>query len=62
MSLCFSGEKESKKQLRETVLRIQEALFAQPAYYDRELWLTRLANLIVNGISITIEEARLMEA
>jgi DNA segregation ATPase FtsK/SpoIIIE, S-DNA-T family len=44
--------KESKKQLRETVLRIQEALFGKPAYYDRELWLTRLANLIVNGIHV----------
>lgn len=45
-----SKKKESQKQLRDTVNRIRSALFANPARIDRPLWISRLCNLLVNGI------------
>ncbi len=47
-----SKRKESQQQLRETVDRIREALLFEPARYDRNLWITRLGNLIADGIHI----------
>lgn len=43
-------KKESQKQLRDTVRRIYEALFGNPDRLDRELWLARLADLILDGV------------
>jgi S-DNA-T family DNA segregation ATPase FtsK/SpoIIIE len=44
--------RESEKQLRDTVARMRRALFGEPPCLDRGLWLTRLGNLIVNGIHL----------
>ena len=42
--------KESQKQLRDTVRRIGDALFGNPKRLDRELWLSRFSDLMLNGI------------
>jgi S-DNA-T family DNA segregation ATPase FtsK/SpoIIIE len=44
--------KESQKQLRDTVNRINEALFGNPERLDRALWLSRLSDLILDGIQV----------
>lgn len=44
--------KESQKQLRDTVKRITDALFGDPQRLDRDLWLARLSDLILDGIQI----------
>jgi len=44
--------KESQKQLRDTVKRITDALFGNPERLDRDLWLARLSDLILDGIQI----------
>ena len=43
-------KKESQKQLRDTVRRVHEALFGNPDRLDRELWLARLADLVLDGV------------
>jgi S-DNA-T family DNA segregation ATPase FtsK/SpoIIIE len=43
-------KKESQKQLRDTVRRIHEALFGNPDRLDRELWLARLSDLVMDGV------------
>jgi len=47
-----SKRKESQKQLRDTVKRITDALFGDPERLDRDLWLARLSDLILDGIQI----------
>lgn len=42
--------KESQKQLRDTVTRINEAVFGSPERLDRDLWLARLSDLILDGV------------
>ena len=42
--------KESQKQLRDTMTRINEAVFGAPTRLDRELWLARLSDLILDGV------------
>jgi S-DNA-T family DNA segregation ATPase FtsK/SpoIIIE len=42
--------KESQKQLRDTVRRINDAIFGDPKRLDRDLWLSRFSDLMVNGI------------
>ena len=42
--------KESQKQLRDTVRRISDAIFGDPKRLDRDLWLSRFSDLILNGI------------
>lgn len=44
--------KESQKQLRDTVNRINEALFGDPKRLDRDLWLARLSDLILDGVQL----------
>lgn len=43
-------KKESQKQLRDTVKRINEAVFGSPERLDRDLWLARLSDLLLDGI------------
>ena len=46
-------KKESQKQLRDTLRRIEEAVFGNPARLDREVgWLARLADLMLDGIRV----------
>lgn len=46
----ISKRKESQKQLRDTLGRIGSALFGDPKRLDRDLWLSRFSDLILNGI------------
>jgi S-DNA-T family DNA segregation ATPase FtsK/SpoIIIE len=39
----------SKQQLRQTVQRIEDALFGDPGRLDRDLWLSRIADLLLDG-------------
>lgn len=58
------ARKSSQNQLRDTVERITNALFVVPGRLDRDLWLSRLADLLLDGIqfnstdSISVEEWR----
>jgi S-DNA-T family DNA segregation ATPase FtsK/SpoIIIE len=42
--------KESQKQLRDSVRRIELALFSDPPRLDRDLWLARFSDLLLTGI------------
>ncbi len=42
--------KESQKQLRDTMKRVNEAVFGAPERLDRDLWLARLSDLILDGV------------
>ncbi|MDR4485562.1 MAG: FtsK/SpoIIIE domain-containing protein [Nitrospirales bacterium] len=42
--------KESQKQLRDTGRRISDAIFGDPKRLDRDLWLSRFSDLMLNGI------------
>ncbi|UUO06178.1 hypothetical protein M4951_22815 [Blastopirellula sp. J2-11] len=46
-------KKESQKQLRDTVRRLDEALFGNPDRMDRELWLARLSDLVLDGVQFS---------
>ncbi|MGH7605285.1 MAG: FtsK/SpoIIIE domain-containing protein [Burkholderiales bacterium] len=48
--------KESQKQLRDTVRRIEQALFGHPDRLDRELWLARFSDLLLSGIPYAAAE------
>jgi S-DNA-T family DNA segregation ATPase FtsK/SpoIIIE len=58
------ARKSSQHQLRDTVERMTNALFVSPGRLDRDLWLSRLGDLLLDGIefnstaSIPIEEWR----
>jgi DNA segregation ATPase FtsK/SpoIIIE, S-DNA-T family len=60
------SRKTSQKQLRDTVERIINALFLTPGRLDRDLWLSRIGDLLLTGIdmsptsSISIEHWREM--
>lgn len=43
------ARRTSKQQLRHTVQRIEEALFGDPGRLDRDLWLSRIADLLLDG-------------
>ena len=45
-------KKESQRQLRDTVQRIDEAVFGDPERLDRDSWLSRLADLMLDGIRL----------
>lgn len=49
-SSLAAKRKESQKQLRDTVNRINEAVFGAPERLDRDLWLARLSDLILDGV------------
>lgn len=42
--------KESQNQLRQTVKRVRDAVFGSPHRLDRELWLGRLSDLLLDGV------------
>jgi S-DNA-T family DNA segregation ATPase FtsK/SpoIIIE len=50
LSGLSTKRKESQKQLRDTVRRINEAVFGAPERLDRDLWLARLSDLILDGV------------
>ncbi len=42
--------KESQKQLRQTMDRIEKALFGDPGRLDRDIWLSRFSDMVLSGI------------
>src|SRR5450756_1224296 len=48
--------KESQKQLRDTMRRIEQALFGSPDRLDRDLWLSRFSDLLLSGIPYSAGE------
>ncbi|WP_202077570.1 FtsK/SpoIIIE domain-containing protein [Caldalkalibacillus salinus] len=44
-----NSKKTSKKQLIDTVSRIDQALFGKPSSLDRDLWLSKISDLLVEG-------------
>ncbi|AFC33304.1 cell division protein FtsK/SpoIIIE [Paenibacillus mucilaginosus 3016] len=58
------AKKNSSKQLRDTVTRMDNALFGDPGRLDRDLWLSRLSDMLNDGIELppgapfTVEELR----
>jgi len=44
--------KESQKQLRDTLDRLEDAIFGDPERLDRQSWLARLADLMLDGIRV----------
>jgi S-DNA-T family DNA segregation ATPase FtsK/SpoIIIE len=49
--------RESQKQLRDTVKRIGDALFGNPERLDREMWLSRLSDLLLDGVQFPASAA-----
>ena len=47
------ARKTSQNQLRQTVDRIADALFISPGRLDRDLWLSRLGDLLLDGIEFS---------
>lgn len=47
------ARKTSQNQLRQTVDRIADALFISPGRLDRDLWLSRLSDLLLDGIEFS---------
>lgn len=48
---CLAAKrKESEKQLRDTMRRIGEAIFGAPTRLDRQLWLARLSDMMLDGV------------
>lgn len=57
------GARTSKNQLRQTVQRMEDALFGAPGRLDRDLWLSRVSDLLLDGTtalgkSLALETAR----
>lgn len=46
---CAEASRKSRQQLRQTVARIDDALFGDPGRLDRDLWLSRIADLLLDG-------------
>lgn len=55
------ARKKSQKQLRDTVQRIANALFITPGRLDRDLWLSRLGDLILEGIEFSSQSSISLE-
>jgi S-DNA-T family DNA segregation ATPase FtsK/SpoIIIE len=47
------ARKSSQNQLRDTVERMTNALFVSPGRLDRDLWLSRLGDLLLDGIEFS---------
>jgi len=43
------ASRKSRQQLRQTVARMDDALFGDPGRLDRDLWLSRIADLLLDG-------------
>ncbi len=44
--------KESQKQLRDTIRRLNDAIFGDSEHFERESWLARLSDLVLDGIRL----------
>ncbi|MFA6115503.1 MAG: FtsK/SpoIIIE domain-containing protein [Sphingomonas sp.] len=52
--------RKSRQQLRHTVTRMDDALFGDPGRLDRDLWLSRIADLLLDGTA-ALGQAALLE-
>lgn len=55
------ARRTSKQQLRQTVQRIEDALFGDPGRLDRDLWLSRIADLLLDG-TMALGQTQMLEA
>lgn len=51
----------SQQQLYETIQRMQDALFGDPGRLDRDLWLSRLSDLLLDSAGAVASDARRFE-
>jgi S-DNA-T family DNA segregation ATPase FtsK/SpoIIIE len=51
--------RKSKQQLRHTIQRMDDALFGDPGRLDRDLWLSRIADLLLDGTTALGQSAAL---
>jgi DNA segregation ATPase FtsK/SpoIIIE, S-DNA-T family len=56
-----NSKKISRKQLKDTVLRINNALLGSPTRLDKDLWLARISDLLVEGVEFTKESSLSLE-
>lgn len=49
------SRKNSGKQLRDTIFRIDDAIFGDPGRLDRDLWLSRLSDMLNDGIELPVD-------
>ena len=54
------ASRKSRQQLRHTVTRMDDALFGDPGRLDRDLWLSRIADLLLDGTT-ALGQATLLE-
>ena len=54
-SVLSDAKKSSQKQLRDTIARINNAIFGAPERMDRDLWLARLSDLIIDADEFMFE-------
>ena len=54
------ASRKSRQQLRHTVARMDDALFGDPGRLDRDLWLSRIADLLLDGTA-ALGNAALLE-
>jgi S-DNA-T family DNA segregation ATPase FtsK/SpoIIIE len=52
-SVLVESQRKSQKQLYDTVARIEKALFGTPGRLDREMWLARVSDLLLEGMEMS---------
>ncbi|MEB3103322.1 FtsK/SpoIIIE domain-containing protein [Ferviditalea candida] len=55
------AKKNSQKQLRDTIVRMENAIFGSPGRLDRDLWLSRLGDMLNDGLEFTQNEGLSVE-
>lgn len=58
---CAEARRTSQQQLRQTVSRMEDALFGDPGRLDRDLWLSRIADLLLDG-NTPLGQPKMLEA
>lgn len=58
---CSDARRTSQRQLRETVVRMENALFGDPGRLDRDLWLSRISDLLLDG-ETPVGQSEVLEA
>lgn len=55
------GKKTSRRQIEATVAKINDALFENPGRLDRDFWLARLSDLLLDAVKSPIQERQFDE-
>jgi S-DNA-T family DNA segregation ATPase FtsK/SpoIIIE len=55
------AQHSSRQQLRDTVRRVRDALFGDPGRLDRDLWLSRISDLLLDGTT-ALGHSQMLEA